>query len=136
MSQTVRRVPALLKQSCRGAAATKSPPGVKRVRTQQIGGLVDIAGGSLRLVRPSSLLGSPPASERHPDDLRLPTQGLHRVLSLGSRLQRLAEDLVGGKVQDVVAAVYERRAEGETSLKVANIYNTAVAQAREGIPFA
>lgn len=41
-----------------------------------------------------------------------------------------------GAVQEAVAALYDRRAGGETSLMAANLYNSAAAYAREGRPFA
>jgi glyoxylase-like metal-dependent hydrolase (beta-lactamase superfamily II) len=39
-------------------------------------------------------------------------------------------------VQEAVAALYERRAEGETSLMAINLYRSAAAYAREGRPYA
>ena len=39
-------------------------------------------------------------------------------------------------VQTTVADLYERRAEGESSLMAVNLYRSAAAYAREGRPFA
>ena len=41
-----------------------------------------------------------------------------------------------GAVQTRVAAIYVRRAEGETSLMAMNLFNSAAAYARDGRPFA
>jgi len=39
-------------------------------------------------------------------------------------------------VQSAVAAIYERRAEAETSLMAINLFRSAAAYAREGRPYA